>query len=70
MTTPQQTKRGSYLPHYKRDKNRKPPLILQDRDVSIIKSIFDNRFLTLSLMVQLFPPDRTRTPKHVNTDTP
>jgi len=69
-TTPQQTTRGSYLPHYKRDKNRKPPLILQDRDISIIKSIFDNRFLTLSLLTQLFPPDRTRTPKHVNTDTP
>jgi len=68
--SPKQTKRGKYLPHYKRDKNRKPPLILQDRDVSIIKSIFENRFLTLSLMVQLFPPDRTRTPKHVNADTP
>jgi len=69
MTTNPQP-RGKYLPHYKRDRNRRPPLILQDRDVSIIKSIFDNRFLTLSLLVQLFPPDRTRTPRHVNTDTP
>lgn len=44
-------------PQFKRDKKNLPPLIIQDRDIEIVRAVFENRFLTLPLLAQLFPPD-------------
>jgi hypothetical protein len=65
-----QQPRGSYLPHRKRLPNRKPALLLQDRDLEILQTVFELRFLTLSLLGPLFPSDPTKTPAHLRTRAP
>lgn len=65
-------KRGTYRKHFKRDKTALPPFILQERDVSILQAVFENRFLTVPLLAQLFPPnekDRARRYGNANVAT-
>lgn len=66
MTDDQQPKsRGGYLPQHRRlqNQNQKPPLQLQERDLRMMRAVFESRFLTRSLLGELFPPDPTRTPR-------
>lgn len=53
----EEKKRGSYRKHYIRDKKNAPVFHLQERDTAIIKAVFENRYLTVPLLAQLFPPD-------------
>jgi len=59
-----------YLPQRRRLKERKPPFVLQSRDVHMLRAVFENRFLTLSLLARLFPPDPARTPAHRRIENP
>jgi hypothetical protein len=61
----------SYNPHHKRlpaDKLR--PFTPTIRDAEILEAVRANKYLTLPLILAFFPPDRARTPKHVNTLNP
>src|SRR5688572_22848097 len=60
----------TYRRHLERAKDRKPPLVIQPRDVAILESLWDHRFLTRDLLVRLFPPDPEKTPAHRRTATP
>lgn len=62
--------KGPYLPQTRRLAHKKPPFIPQQRDSQILEAVYDNRFLTLAMLAQLFPPDRDRTPEHRKTDNP
>jgi len=60
-----------YRPHFKRDPKNKPAIIIQQRDVAILRAIHENRFLTASLLTLLFPPDaKARARKGVTDTTP
>jgi hypothetical protein len=66
-------KRGPYLKQFKRpeDPSLLPPFHFQPkRDLSILKAVFENRFMDFSLLNSLFPPDLARTPLHVFTKEP
>jgi len=64
MTDDQQPKsRGGYLPQHRRVQKQKPPLQLQERDLRMMQEVFESRFLSRSLLGELFPPDPTRTPR-------
>jgi DNA-binding PadR family transcriptional regulator len=49
-------KRGKYTPQFQRDPANKKEIPLQDRDLEIIKEIYENRFMTFSILNPLFPP--------------
>jgi hypothetical protein len=53
----EERKRGTYRKQFIRDKTAPPPFTIQERDISIIQAVFENRFLTIPLLAQLFPPD-------------
>lgn len=55
--------RGPYRSQQRRTANQKPPLQLTDRDVAMLNAVFENRFLTRSLLLALFPPDASRAPR-------
>lgn len=38
--------------------------------MDILQAVFDSRFLNLSLLSVLFPPDPAKTPAHLRTDSP
>jgi len=40
-----------------------PALVVQERDLRVLRAIFENRFLTRDLLLDLFPPDVNRTPR-------
>ena len=50
------TKRGKYTPQFQRDPANKKEIPLQDREIEIIKEIYENRFMTFSIINALFPP--------------
>ncbi len=62
-------KRGPYRKHQERSAT-KPGFILQERDIHILQALWENRFLTRSLIVRLFPPDPERTPAHLRKEHP
>jgi len=62
--------RGSYRSHRKRDPSSKPPLVIQDRDLWMLRAIWENRFLTRELLALRFPPDPKKTPAHSRTENP
>jgi hypothetical protein len=64
------TIRKPYLPQQHRIRNRKPPFVLQERDMLMLQAVFENRFLTLSLLALLFPPDLAKTPAHLRKANP
>jgi hypothetical protein len=64
------TLRKPYLPHRRRLPQRKPPFVLQERDMHILQAVFENRFLTFSMLALLFPPDLARTPAHLRKANP
>jgi hypothetical protein len=45
-----------------RRKVRTPTLVVQERDLKVLRAIFESRFLTRDLLLELFPPDAARTP--------
>lgn len=55
-------KARTYLPQTRRLADRKPSFIPQARDFEILTAVYDNRFLTTSMLAQLFPPDHSRKP--------
>jgi len=58
------------LPHLHRLKDNKPAFELQDRDLDILLSVLENRFLNADLLKLLFPPNKAKTPPHVFTSKP
>lgn len=56
--------RRPYLKHYDRDRARRPAMQFQPRDFALLEAVWDNRFATLSLLRELFPPDPDRAPAH------
>lgn len=54
--------KASYLPQRRRLAGRKPPFIPQARDFEILTAVYDNRFLTTSMLAALFPADHDRKP--------
>jgi protein involved in plasmid replication-relaxation len=52
----------TYLPQSRRLADKKPPFVPQARDFEILTAVYDNRFLTTSMLAQLFPPDHSRKP--------
>jgi len=56
-----------YRPHFKRgDKPRK--IFLTDRDYEILLELYKNRFLSFSLLAQLFPPQEAYRRRRYNLD--
>jgi len=55
MTTPSKI----YRSHLKRDPKEPPTFDIQERDMEILDAVHQNRFLTMSLLILLFPPDAT-----------
>lgn len=51
------TTKAPYLPQRRRLAHRKPAFVPQQRDFEIITAVYDNRFLTTSMLTQLFPPN-------------
>lgn len=49
--------KAPYLPQRRRVANHKPAFVPQERDFEILTAVYDNRFLTTSLLAQLFPPN-------------
>lgn len=54
-------------PHFTRTPK---PYVFQERDFHLIRLVWENRFLTKDLFLLFYPPDPTKTPAHVRTDTP
>jgi hypothetical protein len=49
-------KRGKYRPQFYRDPQDKHEIPLTERDLEILKEIYENRFTTFSILRALFPP--------------
>jgi len=45
--------------HFKRDHEEPPSFDIQERDIEILDAVHQNRFLTMSILALLFPPDPT-----------
>ena len=54
--------KAPYLPQRRRVADRKPSFVPQARDFEILSAVYDNRFLTTSMIADLFPPDDSRRP--------
>ena len=60
----------TYRSHLKRDPKEPPIFDIQERDMEILDAVHQNRFLTMSLLMLLFPPDATARARKAPTDTP